>query len=100
MKSIGSQLFCRSLEYGRKQGCKQSSQITGLQARYSKDKIIEKKGLVRSNTRRNIADDTKLNEKNRKSIILPYAGIWSQTRMQAKLANNRSASKVQQGQNN
>ena len=99
MKSIGNQLFCRSLEYGRKQGCKQSSQITGLQARYSKDKIIEKKCLVRSKRRRNI-DDTKLNEKNRKSIILPFTGIWSQTRMQAKLTNNRSASKVQQGQNN
>ena len=40
------------------------------------------------------------NEKNRKSIILPFTGIWSQTRMQAKLTNNRSASKVQQGQNN
>ena len=43
---IGSQLFCRSLVYGsqtRMQATLSRSQITGLQARLSKHKIIDKK---------------------------------------------------------
>ena len=46
---IGSQLFCRSLVYGsqtRMQATLSRSQITGLQARLSKHKIIDKQRNV------------------------------------------------------